>query len=171
MKYLIIGNGKVANNFANYLSLLKIPFEKWDRNTDVSLEKSVQDCNTALILIKDSEIDGFIEDNPPLKDKKLVHFSASLDSNFAQSIHPLASFTENLKTLEEYKKYIKEMYKIIVVLVVTQIIFYCMKPDKNFLDQVISGGLINDELLILIIVILIALSTYHFILEPLLIIN
>jgi len=32
-----------------------------------------------------------------------VHFSASLDSNFAQSIHPLASFTENLKTLEEYK--------------------------------------------------------------------
>jgi hypothetical protein len=83
----------------------------------------------------------------------------------------MAVINLNLDMNEEYKKYIKEMYKIIVVLVVTQIIFYCMKPDKNFLDQVISGGLINDELLILIIVILIALSTYHFIFEPLLIIN
>lgn len=83
----------------------------------------------------------------------------------------MAIINLNLDMNEEYKKYIKEMYKIIVVLVVTQIIFYCMKPDKNFLDQVISGGLINDELLILIIVILIALSTYHFIFEPLLIIN
>ena len=83
----------------------------------------------------------------------------------------MAVINLNLDMNEEYKKYIKEMYKIIVVLVVTQIIFYCMKTDKNFLDQVISGGLINDELLILIIVILIALSTYHFIFEPLLIIN
>jgi hypothetical protein len=77
----------------------------------------------------------------------------------------------NLDLDEKYKNYLKEMYKIVIILLVTQILFYFMNPDKNFLEKVISGGFINDELLILIIVILIALSTYHFIFEPLFIIE
>jgi len=102
--YGIIGNGSVASHFAKYLELLEIPFIIWSRKNDsIPPDKKLKDCRTIIILISDDSIDSFINSNPSLSKKTLIHFSGSLITSKAIGFHPLMTFSKDLYTLEEYK--------------------------------------------------------------------
>jgi len=106
--YGIIGDGNVANNFANYLSLLNIPYLQWSRKISSILNQSLEDyftdCDVVLILIKDQAIENFIRENSFLKEKKLIHFSGSLTTDLAVGMHPLMTFTDKLYDINAYRE-------------------------------------------------------------------
>lgn len=105
-KYAIIGNGKVANHFCYYFRALSFPFYQWSRSLSKpgSLTQIIQNCDRVLILIKDSAIEGFIQENPILHGKILIHFSGRLFSSLAYGAHPLFTFSHELYDLATYQK-------------------------------------------------------------------
>ena len=128
----IIGNGKAARHIMHYFDIVGQPFTHWfrankslshspfDKNqsrlsryklklqnifkSSTSLESSFSDIQTVLILIPDDQIDSFIAKNPFLKNKMLIHFSGSLNSQYAIGCHPLMTFGEQFYSLEKYQK-------------------------------------------------------------------
>jgi hypothetical protein len=68
---------------------------------------------------------------------------------------------------EEYKKLLKDFYKLIVILCVFQAMVY-YSNNKNLLENAMNGVLLNDNLLMLIIYIIVALSSYYFVFEKIL---
>ncbi|HLE10556.1 MAG: hypothetical protein A2504_14170 [Bdellovibrionales bacterium RIFOXYD12_FULL_39_22] len=94
--YCIVGNGRVANHFKHYFNLQSIPFKTWP---------DFDGCQVVLILISDSAISSFLEDNTKLLfGKKVIHFSGSVVVAGAQGFHPLMSFASQLYELESYQK-------------------------------------------------------------------
>ncbi len=125
----IIGNGKVANHMRHYFAAVGQPFTHWFRANNTSsqekpqsrlsryklklqnlfkpsssLESVVSNSQTVLLLIPDDQIEPFILKNPILKNKKLVHFSGSLNSQYAIGCHPLMTFGEQLYSFDKYLK-------------------------------------------------------------------
>ncbi len=72
---------------------------------------------------------------------------------------------------ENYKNFLKDLYKIFVVLIVIQIILTNMNLNKDFLQKALFGEILNDEILILLLVIIISISAYYLIFNKLLEIN
>lgn len=127
MKYIIIGNGRLAQHLCYYFKNLNLTVYQWHRTKEQNknnLNKSLQNYleNTLLInlnnindkyfeqyrillLINDDQIINFIEQNSYLKKfPYLLHCSGSLQTNLAIRIHPLMTFTkDNLYSLELYK--------------------------------------------------------------------
>ena len=64
----------------------------------------------------------------------------------------------------EYKKLLQDLYKLIVIVCVFQAMIY-YSDSKNLLNNSLNGELLNDDLLVLIIYIMIALSSYYFVFE------
>lgn len=83
----------------------------------------------------------------------------------------MAIININLDLNENYKDFLQDAYKIIVILFVIQIIFHAMQPDKDFLMKALNGDILNDNLLILIIIILIGISSYYLVFNELLELN
>ena len=54
--------------------------------------------------ISDDAIESFIDQNPELQNKELVHFSGGLVTDKAIGLHPLMTFGEELYELEFYQK-------------------------------------------------------------------
>jgi len=102
--YGIVGSGRVATHFCRYFDLMKIPFRHWYRSLGNSLEDILGAVPVVLLLISDSQIENFIESYPFLKKKKLVHFSGSLITPYAQGFHPLMTFTREPYDLDVYRK-------------------------------------------------------------------
>ena len=101
----IVGDGRMAGHFCNYLRLSKIPFNQWSRkkNSDIHPEEFLKDCRVVLLLIKDDAILPFTEQYPEIKQLNLVHFSGSLYIEDIPSIHPLMTFSKDLYSLEKYQ--------------------------------------------------------------------
>lgn len=72
---------------------------------------------------------------------------------------------------ENYKNFIKDVYKIFVILLVIQLILNQMNLPKDFLFNAINGDILNDSILALLIVIIIGVSAYYLIFNKLLEIN
>ncbi len=91
---------------ACYLNSLGLPFSKWSRQLDTlsSLLLLSQECTHALVLISDSSIEQFIQQHDFLSKLTLVHFSGALSTKLASSAHPLFTFTNELYSLEIYRK-------------------------------------------------------------------
>jgi hypothetical protein len=104
--YTIIGNGRVARHFCNYLTLLGIPFLHWFRQqgSEEQLEEIVRKSARILVLISDRSIDPFIEERPFLREKILIHFSGAHVSEYAYGTHPLMSFGWRLYNLVDYQR-------------------------------------------------------------------
>jgi len=104
--YTIIGDGRVASHFAHYLSLLGISHFKWARksSSQADLVEKVENSSHVAVLISDSSIEEFIEQNLFLSEKRVVHFSGSLVTPSAFGTHPLMTFTEQLYSLDLYLK-------------------------------------------------------------------
>ncbi|MFN7039213.1 MAG: DUF2520 domain-containing protein [Alphaproteobacteria bacterium] len=105
-KYGIIGSGRVAKHFIHYFNLLNIEVKSWSRSTNTKheLESFSKNSDIVLILIKDDEIENFINANHIIQSKIIIHFSGCLSTDKAIGIHPLVSFGETLYELEFYKK-------------------------------------------------------------------
>ena len=106
--YLIIGNGRVANHIRHYLQSLSLPYITWSRskNTIENLNSFLLQVTHVLILINDSSIDAFIENNILSRNVqlKLIHFSGNTISKYAYFAHPLQTFGNKLYSVNHYKK-------------------------------------------------------------------
>lgn len=105
-KYLIIGDGRMAEHFSHYLELLNIPFDSWNKKTAPELLQSRAETAThILILISDSQIEPFYQAHlKHLQNKTLLHFSGALEIPGLIGIHPLMTFGFDLYDLPTYKK-------------------------------------------------------------------
>ena len=105
-KYLIVGNGRLANHFKRYLSLLNIPFNQFNRNSAISFKKILPGYSHILLLINDDEIIKFVESNKKYVSNEViwVHCSGLISTASAESAHPLASFTDHLFEPEFYNR-------------------------------------------------------------------
>jgi 2-dehydropantoate 2-reductase len=97
-KYLVIGNGRLARHITHYLGLLNIPFSQYTRHATGPISSYLSDCNHVLVLIRDGEIVNFIKKHKhEVSDSvRWVHCSGVLQTDQAESAHPLASFSEVL---------------------------------------------------------------------------
>lgn len=102
-KYTLIGNGRVAKHFAHYFKLLNINFNQWSRQSDIHLAELVQNSDRILLLISDSAIENFFQENKCLHQKAVLHFSGALSIDKVFSVHPLASFSRDYFNFDFYK--------------------------------------------------------------------
>ncbi len=104
-QYLIIGNGRVSRHFQHYFSLINLPFKLWHRKESFEqLNSLLDDASHILILINDNAIDDFIIKHLKNSQVKCIHFSGSLNSEYAYSAHPLMTFNQQLYSLDDYLK-------------------------------------------------------------------
>lgn len=105
MTYGIVGRGKMARHFSNYLQLKGLPHKIWNRDMGTEPSEALRDCEILLILISDDAIVPWIERQkwiyPPTQ---LVHFSGRLSTPLAIGIHPLSTFGPTLYGLSTYEK-------------------------------------------------------------------
>lgn len=64
-----------------------------------------------------------------------------------------------------YKEFLNDSYKIIVILLVIQMMVYFSNDNKNLVTNALTGDLWNDNLFLLIIYILVGVSSYYFVFE------
>lgn len=83
----------------------------------------------------------------------------------------MAIFNFYLDLDKEYISLIKDIYKIIVILIVFQIILYFSKCDKNIINSALSGNILNDNFMLLLIYVIIAMSSYYLVFDKLISIN
>lgn len=86
----------MAAHMQHYLALLGIPFLRWSRSAGQSanqLRELIELSTHVLLLISDSAIETFYQQNPSLKSKSCVHFSGALVSPSIPSAHPLMTFS------------------------------------------------------------------------------
>lgn len=102
--YLIVGNGRLSKHFQHYFKLKNISFKVWTRNSNESLQSLEREAGGELVLIKDDEIQNFLETNSNTFSKKnIIHCSGMLSTSLAESAHPLMTFTDELYSLETYE--------------------------------------------------------------------
>lgn len=114
MKYLIIGNGRVAQHFKYYLDLLYLDYYQWHyKNSTLNLEQyliqlgynnnSIDHELIILLLIKDDAISNFINHHQIIIKKfKTIIFSGSQIFKETITAHPLMTFSDNLYNLDDY---------------------------------------------------------------------
>lgn len=105
LKNLIIGNGKMARHFSQYLSLLDVPFKNVTRRhqSESEFRNQIKNADRIFLAISDSAITPFVETfyEP---NKIWIHFSGALSHPQVFGCHPLMSFSETLYPLEDYHK-------------------------------------------------------------------
>lgn len=102
--YLIIGNGRMAQHFRCYLSLLNIPFLTWDRQKPLDeLQEKITQSSHVLLLISDDAIELFITQYLQASKIIIVHFSGSLITEKAYGAHPLMTFNSCRYDLARYQ--------------------------------------------------------------------
>jgi hypothetical protein len=83
----------------------------------------------------------------------------------------MAIFNLYLDFDKDYINLINDIYKIIVILVVFQILIHYSNVPKNILNSALTGSLLNDEFMTLLIFIIIGITSYYLIFDKLLSIN
>lgn len=106
LKYAIIGDGRLAKHLKEYLRLSGSHYFQWSRQDQfkVELELILKQSSIVLLAISDSVITEFAKDLVEQYQftDKIIHFSASTETTYAQCLHPLFSFSHNLETYEVY---------------------------------------------------------------------
>tara|TARA_Y200000002_G_scaffold378402_1_gene385728 strand:+ start:693 stop:944 length:252 start_codon:yes stop_codon:yes gene_type:complete len=72
---------------------------------------------------------------------------------------------------DNYKNLIRDIYKLFTILIVIQVIFNLLDTKKDFLFNALSGDILNDEIVILLFVIILSVSSYYLIFNKILEIN
>lgn len=105
LDYLVIGNGRMARHFCNYLSLSNIPYTTWNRNEPLAeLSLKLKSCTYYFVLISDQAIADFLSSLKLSSDQIGFHFSGALEIDGLISCHPLMTFSQELYDLETYQK-------------------------------------------------------------------
>jgi hypothetical protein len=74
-------------------------------------------------------------------------------------------FDIHLDIEDHYLQLIKDSYKIIAILFVFQLLAHYSGMNKNTIGTALSGTVMNDEFLTLVIFILLGLASYYLIFE------
>ncbi len=103
--YLIVGDGRLSKHFQHFFFLKNISYKGWTRSSEDSFQSIGQFTQSVLVLIKDDEIQNFIDNNHKklANDKTWIHCSGMLSTPLAESAHPLMTFTEELYSLKKYE--------------------------------------------------------------------
>ncbi|MEQ1878008.1 MAG: DUF2520 domain-containing protein [Bdellovibrionia bacterium] len=102
--YLLVGSGRLARHMERYFQTEGLAFRRWSRKDGTRLEDAARPCTHVWILISDGQIQDFISENArALSARKLLHASGALTIEGADSVHPLASFTEAPLSVEFYR--------------------------------------------------------------------
>jgi len=83
----------------------------------------------------------------------------------------MAIFNFYLDLDKDYIQLIKDIYKIIVILVVFQIITHFSDCHKNIINSALTGSLLNDDFMTLLLFIIVSVSSYYLIFDKLISIN
>ena len=67
-----------------------------------------------------------------------------------------------------YLSLIKDSYKVVVILLVFQILVFFSNLSKNVMNTALSGNILNDEFITLVIFVLIGIASYYLVFERLL---
>lgn len=104
-KFLVIGNGRTARHISYYLQSMGHLISSWHyRSQSISeLKLMSQNVDRILLLIRDSQIESFLEVNPYLKTLSTIHFSGALHVDGISNVHPLISFSLDLFPLTFYE--------------------------------------------------------------------
>ena len=110
-KYLILGDGGVAQHACHYLTQLQIPWTHWCRRTHSrhQLIQLIKRASHVLILVSDHAIESLAsfvlaQNTTTGSSPILIHFSGALQSPYAIGAHPLQTFKPNVTyRLDEYQ--------------------------------------------------------------------
>ncbi len=103
-KYLIIGSGRTAKHFAYYFQLLNFHFQSWSRHQSLDLLKiHLEEASHVLLLISDSALQSFYQENLQPAGKTVLHFSGALEIPGMISAHPLMTFSEHFYDRQTYE--------------------------------------------------------------------
>jgi hypothetical protein len=83
----------------------------------------------------------------------------------------MAIFNINLDLDKDYISLIKDIYKILVILIIFQSLLYYSESPKNIINSGLTGFLLNDDFMTLLIFIIIGLSGYYLVFDKVLNIN
>lgn len=79
----------------------------------------------------------------------------------------MAIFNFYLTLDKEYIQLIKDIYKVLVILIVFQVILYFSNSEKNIINSALTGNILNDQFMTLLIYIIISISSYYLIFDRL----
>jgi hypothetical protein len=83
----------------------------------------------------------------------------------------MAIFNINLDLDKDYISLIKDIYKILIILIIFQALLYYSESPKNIINSALTGFLLNDDFMTLLIFIIIGLSGYYLVFDKILNIN
>ena len=101
--YGIVGRGRVATHIARYLQLESQDFCTWHRDNSAAPEEALGTATTLLLAISDDALEPFLQANPGLGDKTLVHFSGCKTLQGVTGLHPLTTFGPEPYDLDTYR--------------------------------------------------------------------
>lgn len=83
----------------------------------------------------------------------------------------MAIFNIYLDLDKDYINLIKDIYKVLVVFIVFQVLMHYSNVSKNILNSALTGALLNDEFMTLLIFVIIGIISYYLIFDKVLSIN
>jgi hypothetical protein len=79
----------------------------------------------------------------------------------------MAIFNFILELDKNYIDLIKDIYKVITILIIFQVILYYSNSPKNILSNALLGTVLNDDFITLLVYIMISISSYYLIFDKL----
>ncbi len=101
--YGIAGDGRASRHLRRYFRLLGLPYKLWHRRLGKTPGAVLAPCSTVFVLLPDAAILPFINSNPFLRKKTLVHFSGSLTLPGVRAMHPFRPLSGRLLDLAAYR--------------------------------------------------------------------
>ena len=83
----------------------------------------------------------------------------------------MAIFNIYLDLDKDYINLIKDIYKILVILIIFQVLIFYSGASKNIINSALTGSLLNDEFMSLLIFIIIGMSSYYLVFDKVISIN
>jgi hypothetical protein len=83
----------------------------------------------------------------------------------------MAIFNIYLDLDKDYINLIKDIYKILVILIIFQVLIFYSGASKNIINSALTGSLLNDEFMSLLIFVIIGMSSYYLVFDKVVSIN
>jgi len=80
----------------------------------------------------------------------------------------MAIFNIYLDLDKEYIDLIKDVYKTLCILIVFQIMMHYSSLSKNFLNQALTGKVLNDDFMELLFFVILGFAAYHLVFDKIL---
>ena len=77
----------------------------------------------------------------------------------------MAIFNINLDLDKDYILLLKDIYKILVILIIFQLLVYSSGMQKNIINSALTGYLMNDEFMMLLIFVIMGICSYYLVFD------